>query len=107
MLLLNYLAPDLLDTSRDKNRGDWRAEGWHHLTMPPHDPHFHDCIHVIAGKPCGGRQHPCKRHARAERLQMHKVRAVHIGGWTAALVDATQASRGRMTGAGGFRTLLI
>jgi len=21
----------------------------------PHDPHFHDCPNVIAGKPCGGK----------------------------------------------------
>jgi hypothetical protein len=23
--------------------------------MPPHDPQFHDCPNVIAGKPCGGK----------------------------------------------------
>lgn len=21
----------------------------------PHDPHFHDCPYVVAGKPCGGK----------------------------------------------------
>jgi hypothetical protein len=24
-------------------------------SMPPHDPHFHDCPNVIADKPCGGK----------------------------------------------------
>jgi hypothetical protein len=28
--------------------------------MPPHDPHFHDCSHLIAGKPCGRETRPTR-----------------------------------------------
>jgi hypothetical protein len=35
-----------------------------------HDPHFHDCPNVIAGKPCGGKAN----RAGPRRIQMRPLR---------------------------------
>jgi hypothetical protein len=31
---------------------------WRRIAGYAHDPHFHNCPNVIAGKPCGSKAHP-------------------------------------------------
>ena len=44
----------------------------------PHDPHFHDCPHVIVDKPCGGKASD-PRWEGPRCVQMHALRKGHIG----------------------------